>query len=76
MMDSNIDSRYVSNWDLTSRTEINRHITKLSLYYVYGAEDTYEKEYIFNRINSLREYKNKFYPKTSLIQRLFRSKTM
>jgi len=73
---TSIDITYVNNWDLTSRTEINKYITKLSLYYVYGGQDKYEREFVLQKIESLREHKNKYFPKTSLMQRLFRSKTM
>jgi hypothetical protein len=58
-----MDSRNVVNADLKSRKEVNKHINALNMYYVYGCEDNNEKDFISKKIDSLREYKNTYFPK-------------
>jgi len=50
-----------------SRKEINKIITKLKCYYVYGAENEFEKGLVIIKLNELRTYKNLHFPKKSLL---------
>ena len=59
----------MENYDLEtfkSRKEINKLIFKLKIYYVYGTETNYEREYTFMTLYSLRNYKNTKFPKKKL----------
>ena len=73
-----MESLYVTCTDLKSRKEVNKHISALKMYYVYGnyIECSHLqiaiKELIINKIHLLREYKNIYFPKPSLITRLLR----
>lgn len=61
----------MDNYDITqfkSRSEINKAILQLESYYTYGATNNTEKTFAVARINSLRIYKNIYFPKKSLFK--------
>ena len=64
-----MESPYVTCKCLRSRKEVNKQISLLKRYYIYGSIN---KEFIINIINLLREYKNINFPKPSLVTRLLR----
>ena len=75
-----MESLCVKLCDLNSRKEVNKHISALNMYYVYGGDDNCTtavkgviKTLVMRKIDRLREYKNIHFPKVSLITRLLRS---
>jgi hypothetical protein len=72
---SSVDSIFDMK-DYKSRKEINTYLTKLKVLFVYGNRDDEERQIILDKIKSLRVYKNTYFPKKSVFNRIFRSLTI
>ena len=63
------------DYNFASRKDVNRRIKLLQLYYIYGNKydlaHTVSFRDISNELASLRVYKNTYFPKKSLLRRLY-----